>query len=610
MSTDIPSIAGGRRLVPSTAITPVGSPGTAVARPGAPVTPAKALAPIAPAGSEQSSSATSPLGRSGIDVFDVLDTTDVVIERRTIEPVELDFGLETARGALLRGLAAESLATLDGVWERAQLTEEGWYLRSGALTVMGLAEEAERVCASALQLKPSSVALRFMQSLARLAGGDVTGARAVMVEAVEDGPTHPVLLMQQVVILARQGKTAEAKRLLRQVSRVFPDHPAVEFARTSVQSIAADHTRSGSRTAAGGHLDDGPTVVTGEAELFDEYGTPMQTSTFTASDQPRSRARADDANAGLGAPVSLDDLFGGVVERAMARLGSQFATHPAEDLIQEGRDLIRGLSTGGSMMGTCTAEQAHAARGVLTAIVSTLATSGRPVAPGPGSTSLQRLVSKWLPHMQANRREDATRVLTRHGSSIPDAQRRMLEACMPKTAERPVPEERAPRADVQDSVREPEISVQSEPAKGPLIPVRLGLALLEDRGPEEHFVQAMSGWIERPDEWGRTQAGSGPMKHRGATSDHGWGSARGGVFGPGLASDDGTGRRFVALLCASMAAGAAMSGAGVIAAAFGLGAVWLGILQGGSTRPHEPVAERLRELERQGEDDRDSRWGD
>ena len=59
-----------------------------------------------------------------------------------------------------------------------------------------------------------------------------------------------------------------------------------------------------------------------------------------------------------------------------------------------------------------------------------------------------------------------------------------------------------------------------------------------------------------------------------------------------------------------MAAGAAMSGAGVIAAAFGLGAVWLGILQGGSTRPREPVAERLRELERQGEDDRDSRWGD
>jgi len=596
--------------VPSTSIAPVGSPGTALARPAAPVTPAKALAPIAPAGSEQTSSATSPLGRSGIDVFDVLDTTDVLIERRTIDPVELDFGLETARGALLRGLAAESLATLDGVWERAQLTEEGWYLRSGALTVMGLPEEAERVCASALQLKPSSVALRFMQSLARLAGGDVSGARAVMVEAVEDAPTHPVLLMQQVVILARQGKSTEAKRLLRQVSRVFPDHPAVEFARASMQSIAADHTRSASRTAVGGHHDDGATVVTGEAELFDEYGTPMQTSTFTASDQPRSRANADGANAGPGATVSLDDLFGGVVERAMARLGSQFATHSADDLIQEGRDLIRGLSTGGSLTGTCTAEQAHAARGVLTAIVAALVSSGRPVAAGTGSTSLQRLVSKWLPHMQANRREDATRVLTRLGSSIPDAQRRMLEACMPGTAERSIPDERAPRVEVQDSVREPEISVQSEHAKGPLIPVRLGLALLEERGPEEGFVQAMSGWIERPDEWGRTQAGSGPKRHRGGTHDHGWGSARIGVFGPALAPDDGTGRRFVALLCASMAAGAAMSGAGVIAAAFGLGAVWLGLLQGASTRPHEPVAERLRELERDGEDDHDVRWGD
>ena len=49
--------------------------------------------------------------------------------------------------------------------------------------------------------------------------------------AIEQQTTNPVLLMQQVIVLARQGNRSEAERLLQQVMRVFPDHPAIEFAR-------------------------------------------------------------------------------------------------------------------------------------------------------------------------------------------------------------------------------------------------------------------------------------------------------------------------------------------------------------------------------------------
>jgi hypothetical protein len=152
------------------------------------------------------------------------------VERGTVAPVALHVGLETARGALLRGLAAESLATLDGVWEGAQATEEGWYLRSGAMTVLGLPGEAERVATEALQRQPLSVALRFMQSTARLASGDLSGARGAIAAASEQRDMHPVLLMQQVIVLARQGDRREAERRLQQLLRLFPDHPAVDYA--------------------------------------------------------------------------------------------------------------------------------------------------------------------------------------------------------------------------------------------------------------------------------------------------------------------------------------------------------------------------------------------
>ena len=80
---------------------------------------------------------------------------------------------------------------------------------------------------------------------------------------------------------------------------------------------------------------------------------------------------ADTLSGAAGDDVT-DNMSGNVAERAMARLGARFATLSVTDAVREGRVLIRAFSAGGSMAGACTPEQAHAARGVLTAIVAPL----------------------------------------------------------------------------------------------------------------------------------------------------------------------------------------------------------------------------------------------
>ena len=644
MPPDIPGVGATPRLLPSSPIGPTLAPGTAPPGPVGPVVPTNAILPVAPAATRASAPPSSPLGRSGLDLLAVLGTADLLVERSPVAPVALDVGLETARGALLRGLAAESLATLDGVWERAQRTEEGWYLRSGALTVLGLPGEAERVSAEALQLKPSSVAMRFMQSLARLASGDVTGARSAIAAASESTSTHPVLLMQQAIVLARQNHPAEAERLLQQVMREFPEHPAVEFARTALRASAADHTRSTSRSTVGGRVHEHSPFTTGDHEVFEAFRAAAHGGTRDAAVEgeraphiatsaglaPPPRRAASDVVDPARSPREGDQAKGNVAERAIVRLGSRLAMLSVTEAVREGRALIRAFSAGGSMTGSCTPEQAHAARGVLTAIVVALNGSVSVALNGSASvarvtesaSSLEGLLSQWLPLMQTERFDDAARVLRRLGAGIPDAQRRLLAACAHGPSAAPPRGDRNPVV-LALGTGDYEALVQGEPVSGPLIPVRLGLALLEERAPErlpegqreanraasgdidravwsrtptstrlieliwaaraDETARAMSGWIERPPEL--TSGGATPTLVTpnglaiGArdTDGRGWEAVLAAGASTRPPRDEGASARIAALLCVLVAAGAGMSGSGAVAIAFGLGAAWLGL---------------------------------
>ena len=586
-----------------------------------PVTPSTAVAPVAPVGSRGSSAPSSPLGRSGIDLLDILGTTDLLVERGAVAPVALDVGLETARGALLRGLAAESLATLDGVWERAQRTEEGWYLRSGALTVLGLPGEAERVCTEALALKPSSVALQFIQSLARLASGDIAGARGAIAAAVEQQPADPVLLMQQVIVCARQGNRGEAERLMEQGMRVFPDHPAVDFARSALRTIAADQARHNSRsamsaslgmvagdevgTALGDRVHEASPFTTGDQEVFELFGAaPRHPPDGVSPDSTETPAASNEA--GVPADINDGDAPGNVAEQAIARLGQRLATLSVTDAVREGRMLIRAFSAGGSMAGACAPEQAHAVRGVLAALVFALNNGAGAARVADGASPLDVLIAQWLPLMQAERHAEASRVLRRFDASIPDAQRRLLSACTrPPMA--PVGRDSQPAPMLSFGTGDYQAIVQGEPARGPLIPVRFGLALLEERAPERTPEYAMRGWMEpaRDTSPNLMSLYNSPLHHGSAfhgtphygtprgvtplyvdigsvdTDGRGWGAAMTASAYQPRPRDEGAGMRIAALLCVVIAAGAATSGSSAVAIAFGAGAAWLGLRRSG-----------------------------
>ncbi len=580
MPPDLAGVGATSRPLPSSPIGPTGSPGPVPSGGVRPVTPSTAVVPTGPLSgplSVRGAVASSPLGRSGLDLVDVLETTDVLLARRVVAPVELEVGLETARGTLLRGLAAESLSTLDGVWARAQFTEEGWYLRSGALAVLGLPGEAERVSSEALERQPSSVALRFVQSLARLASGDVSGARSALAVAIDQQATHPVLLMQQAIVLARQGRPREAERVLQQVAQLVPEHPAVEVARTTLQAIAADHTRSRSRDVSLVPMHEPSRFPAGDHEPFEAVDLVDHVDGATPHD-----ARSATPSSSHGGVI--DDGTGNVAARAIARLSARVAVLSVAEAQREGRMLIRAFSAGGAMAGACTPDQAHAARAVLTAIIAAL-NGGAPAWP---ASPLDMLLAQWIPLMQADRVHDAARVLRRVGGGIPEAQRRLLAACVRMPSEPSTRDDREPRV-MSVGVGAFDTPVLGEPVTGPLLAVRLGLALLEERA------------LDRPRAWtpdtgapAHVTPGGGSVGVIGAAADtdgRGWGTVLAASASQPAPRAEGPAMRLVALLCVVIAAGAATSGAGVVALVFGGGAIWLGLRGGGRSGGPLPGAD-------------------
>ena len=317
----------------------------------------------------------------------------------------------------------------------------------------------------------------------------------------------------------------------------------------------------------------------------------------------------------------------------MTRLGARFATLSVRDVIHEGRALVRAFSAGGSMAGACTPEQAHAARGVLTAIVSALGHNGRTKRAADSASPLAVLLSQWLPMMQEERFEDAARLLRRLGESIPDAQRRLLAACAQSPLEAPPRDDREPA--VLSGVGEYDAPVQGEQVKGPLLPVRFGLGLLEERAPERsrdrsgasprgsgdldraewsrtptsapmaepiwgsqanETPRAQSGWIDRPQALLLHEAMTHEaMAHQAMSREAMTREVMTGRATPN-GVDAGGGVRIEALLCVIVAAGAGMSGAGAVAVAFGLGAAWLGLRRGGQPVEYPDVAGDRRTL--------------
>lgn len=537
MPPDLPGVGGAVNGLPLPPSAPV-----------RPVSPSRALVPTESTGSKQSS-ASSPLGRSGIALEDLLLAPDVLESREAVAPVALEVGLESARRLLLQRQPAESLEALNAVWARAVDSEEGWYLRSGALTVLGHPGEGDRLAGEGLEFQPRSTALRLLQSVARAVVGDWAGARAALHAALDQAPNDPVLLAHQAVVLARQGHGDDAAMIMARLASEVPDHPALAWARASVRAAVADRTRSAARSA----------------NSVDFEAAPEQAD---AVDDAAARQRVGETTSPYAS--GENDTEGDMVASAFFRLGAELRHSDDETLERSARTLLRACSAGGALASACTPLEAHAARQLLAAISESL--RGKPDAfvrtPGP----LAPLVGQLLPLLRMPLRNDAVesmeeasfadadRLVRRHSAGVPPAVRDFLSLLVQGAHSRRTRLETRTPASVES------LSVVFEDRDlGPLVPVRLGLSLLAET--------ALTRAIERRqeivvDEWGSVGIGE--------TSGEGWGAARAAADVQPRAEPAARplGAALPAIVLVAAALGAAVNGATLAAVVLGAAGLW------------------------------------
>ena len=427
-------------------------PPTAPVRPAA---PSRALVPVERVG-PRPAPADSPLGRSGIELEDLLFAPDVLETRDAVAPVAMEMGLETARRQLLQRQPAEALESLDAVWARAATSEEGWYLRAGALTVLGHPQEGDRVASDGLDVQPQSLALRLVQSVARALVGDISGARAALFPALDEAPHDPVLLAQQAVLLARQGHTDDATDILAALQDEVPDHPALAWARAMVRMASTDRTRSAAR------------AVPDEPDDIEVMNDVAPAPRRAAPDAPLPSVDEVEATA--------SGADGDMVGTALRRLGGLVHANDEARLQLEARTLLRACSAGGTLASACTPTEAHAARQVLSAVLIVMrgdqvmgqvaeAHGGRMASP------LIPLTAQLLPLLRpsdgrrpgpmraeeppprielAAKFSDAQRLLRRQGDGVPPAVRAFLDMLVQGAADqalhRVTPDERTAQA--------------------------------------------------------------------------------------------------------------------------------------------------------------------
>lgn len=562
------------------------------------VSSSQAVVRVTPVDPQQRTDVPSQLlGRSGLDLYELLATNDLVTPRPTTGNVALDVGLEQARSALLRNLPGDALAALDGVWDAARRTEEGWYLRSGALLVLGLPGEGDRVATDGLTARPQSSALRFIQSLARLVVNDAAGARVAIQEALQRVPNDPTLLVQQALVQAKQGNKQPAISLFADLQTSVPDHPALAWGRAAMKVIVAEATRQQSR----------PTPVTWPTVPEPQTGSvdgaidifPEQTGALP-SVAPR---------------VSSD-----VATAALERFGASIASRPMTEIGREARLLLRAFSAGGTLVASATPEQAHAAR-VLLSAVAQWASGDVPEIPSPMHT----LVTQLVPLVQHGRLDEAQRLLRRQGTVAREPIGRLLMSVLMGADQQHAPDGATARSRLSTTpVYNAALAadsmtpgggvgvVREDKDRGAVVPIRLGLALLEESAPERKRVSgAQKAWsamtgrdvydndrlspsmlhgvhvelagITPRDNLSVFDRLSGRVASITSPEERGlgWGAARAAAESQPSEWSEGAGMRAVALVCVVLAAGTLIAGYGAFAIALAVGAAWLGLRRSG-----------------------------
>ena len=542
---------------------PVDSPPTVAPRsvalgaPG-PVRPVDATRPIPDA----------ELARAGIDLATLLDAAaDTLVARARPGTVALAELLERARAALVRGAAGEALAALDDGWEGAARTEGGWYYRAAALALLGLPGESERVLEEALERRPGSAALLFLQSVVRSGQGDSPGARAALEQALARRPAEGLLHAWRAVLAARRGDLGGAQAMLMVLQRgeggtlAMPPsaQPWLQWVRQAITSVRADATRA----AVAGHVDE-----------------PLRPDAELVADAPSAHALpGDDPTDRVLAPV----------ERALRRLGAQFAAADGASVRKDMRALLQTLTVGGVLDRAARPEQVLSVRHVLLSALRVL-DAGEPPhlgelsqtadgqwrltpafgAPVPGASAAR---SSFFDALRAGRPAEAAHWLDRLSMTENELSCAVLRTLL-RGAREAQPASAPELRDAPDALRT--ANRQDDPL---LPPIRHGLSLLEEPSARLAAREALGMPARTPaaDSLAAalsTNAAARPTAER-PVSDRL--VPRADASSPASDRMDAGMRRAAALACVALAFAAMLLGESVAALAFAGGACWLAL---------------------------------
>ena len=435
-----------------------------------------AVRPVSPA-TDAASGPLSDAGRAGVDLAALLGGgADALVMREHPSTVALATVLERARASLVRGDAGDALAALDDAWEGAMRTESGWYLRSAALTLLGLPGEAERVLQQALVPRGGSVALLFLQSIVRSALGDTAGARESLLSAEARRPAEPALMAWRAVLTARAGDRSGALQQLKEMPAAQGQSVLLGWARQSIAAANADASRA-----------------------VDQMGWEVYPD---GERMPASSATRTPTLSAVLAPM----------EAELRKIGAQLVTGTPQEIRVAVRAFLQSLATGGTLDQVARPEQLPALRSVLASLLAV-------VHPRPGTPPVGRSFdARTDPHGSwrvipesgaaheplAAHREARTaalsalwrgdfraadlallRVPSAEGDVVATAIRFLLDGAREQWGDRaPVVESQAPSRESQVPSRE-----RNRPLDALLTPIRVGLSLLQKPSSREEAQQ-------------------------------------------------------------------------------------------------------------------------
>ncbi|MES3032616.1 MAG: hypothetical protein V4813_01315 [Gemmatimonadota bacterium] len=179
---------------------------------------------LLPQGATAPAAGASPRDDAPISLAGRLEQGDVLPDT-----TRLALALESATRALQGGRAEVVLAELDAVWSQQLDADSPWYLRGGALQLLGRSGDAEQVLRDAIAKLPRSAAILYLLGVHTAHRGFPDAARMANDHGLSLHPTEPLLWLQRAALSQRSSTADATSALMAHVQSLAPAFPADDW---------------------------------------------------------------------------------------------------------------------------------------------------------------------------------------------------------------------------------------------------------------------------------------------------------------------------------------------------------------------------------------------